>query len=430
MAACPISTFSVLDHAHVPSSPHPNLLGLWKWREIATSTPTLWENIVLLPSSIRNTTKRCVILLLTQQLQFSDSRPLFLRWEWDPGCSGGREFTRTILDCLLSVADRWEDASFGIDVASNGRISQFSGSFLRLKRLQFTVFDLLRSNMGDAFMTGAPLVQHLSLLSIPPVLHEMKFPRAQLTSCHISTAGVPSIFVIASIVAFTHPYPGQPVPLATTFAMLQSLAVSGEDAHRALDHLEAPSLRCRVIDCCVGAGSSLLRFFSKSDYPFLTELTLKQPVRGDVLLNILALTPAVTHLLVQGEHITLSDEFIRTFGKGTDGTPTQLVGCTGHTKGKSECFRRIIGPSDALELIREINDNAGPFDVQLGLHREILADQEHSHRLEATLSQPDCAEAPDEREHPTNSELAQNTEIQAQRCPEVPGNPARQPGKS
>ncbi|KAJ6451020.1 hypothetical protein C8R45DRAFT_1083785 [Mycena sanguinolenta] len=114
----------------------------------------------------------------------------------------------------------------------------------------------------------------------------------------------------------------------------------------------------------------------------------------------------------------------------TDGTPTQLVECTGHTKGKSECFRRIMGPSDALELIREINDNAGPFDVQLGLHREILADQERSHRLEATLSQPDSVEAPDEREHPTNSELAQNTEIQAQRCPEVPGNPARQPGKS
>ncbi|KAF7374388.1 F-box domain-containing protein [Mycena sanguinolenta] len=287
------------------------------WRAIAKSTPRLWEQIVLLPSSIHSTTKRCVLLLLAQQLQFSGSRPLFLRWEWDDTaeCSGDRKFTRTILNLFLSVADRWEDASFGVDADANRRISHFSGSFPRLKRLEFTQFaHVPPSSMGDVFMIGAPLLQHLSL-STSPCLHELKFPWAQLTSCHISTTGVPSILIQASIFVLAHPYPGQPGPPETTSAMLRDLTVSGKDAHRALDHLQAPSLRRLVVDCCEDAGPSLLQFFSKSDYPFLTELTLKQSVRDDVLLDILALTPNVTHLLVQGEHITISDETIRTFGQ-------------------------------------------------------------------------------------------------------------------
>ncbi|KAJ6464027.1 hypothetical protein C8R45DRAFT_1220119 [Mycena sanguinolenta] len=289
------------------------------WREIAKSTPRLWEQIVLLPSSIRHTTKRCVILLLTQQLQFSGSRPLFLRCEWDTttGCSGDRKFTRTILDRLLSVADRWEDASFGIDLDSNRRISHFSGSFLRLKRLEFTRFAGLPPppGMGYAFMTGAPLLQHLSL-SIPPVLHGLKFPWAQLTSCDISTASVPpALILLVSIVAPAHPYPRQPRPPETTSATLRDLTVSGEDAHRVLDHLEAPFLRRLLVHRCGDAGLSLLRFFSKSDYVCLTELALTHSVRDDILLDILMLTPAVTHLLVRGKHITISDEIIRAFGQ-------------------------------------------------------------------------------------------------------------------
>ncbi|KAJ6512719.1 hypothetical protein C8R45DRAFT_961148 [Mycena sanguinolenta] len=306
------------------------------WREIATSTPRLWEQIVLLPFSIHYTTKRCVILLLTQQLQFSGSRPLFLRWEWDAGCSGDREFTRTILDCLLSVADRWEDASFGIDTDSGRRISHFSGSFLQLKRLEFTGFSLPIPGMGDAFLTNAPLLQHLSL-STPPLPHQLKFPWAQLTNCHISTAWaahalailhLSSTLVHASITDPNTGFPG-PIPETTSSATLRDLTVSGENAHRVLDHLEAPSLRCLVVDFCEDAGPSLLGFFSQSDYPFLTELTLKQSVRGDVLLDILARTPAVTHLLVHGEHVTIPDEIIgalnQRHGSGSDAHVHNLV---------------------------------------------------------------------------------------------------------
>ncbi|KAJ7888851.1 hypothetical protein B0H13DRAFT_2041980 [Mycena leptocephala] len=281
------------------------------WREVAVSTPRLWVEIEVFPWSRRYTSDRCLLLLLSQQIQWSGALPLSL--QWDLSSEFSRPTRRSILDLFLSVAHRWQDANLAIRPDDHAHLSQFSGSFPLLRKLELMT-DL--GSPGRIFL-ACPLLQHLKIPS-SPFSARFEFPSAQLRICHFLGSYPAEVLAILhqttnlveAVIQDVHGRSDALMPAPTptmTSATLQRLTISnyGSDAGRLLGALSAPALQRLVVENCL-PGFDIITFVPRCRST-LTHLRFQYTrMTTTTLLLLLPLTPYVTHLVVHGAEIDMS----------------------------------------------------------------------------------------------------------------------------
>ncbi|KAJ7471440.1 hypothetical protein B0H11DRAFT_2040003 [Mycena galericulata] len=297
------------------------------WRAVVTSTPSLWAKIELSPRSQSYSSDKSLIYLLSLQIKWSREYPLTLRYHPSDGFSPAlRHFVMTL---LLSVAYRWQDASLGLTYGDLQLLSNFSGYFPLLKRLQLSraAFEgAFEISTGSTFLDDCPLLQRLHVPLCPsPTL--IKFPWAQLETCVFPIFTAPDVLrvlrltpnIVGISLGSQHDADAglslDAQTSGTTSPTLKILHMSSYNSHsaRMLRGLVAPALRRLAIERgrpsftwadpqepnpSVHASIDVSLFLTRSRCS-LTHLSLRHiPVPRDTLLELLALTPDLTHLLV------------------------------------------------------------------------------------------------------------------------------------
>ncbi|KAJ7168594.1 hypothetical protein C8R46DRAFT_1350218 [Mycena filopes] len=273
------------------------------WRAAATSMPSLWDEITISSWSHYDTSDRCFILLLSEQIQWSGGRPLTLKWSSKSTRDLQVDTRRSILDLLLSVAHRWRHVHLDIHVTDNS-LRDYRGSFPMLETL----------NVSDGrfhVFLACPLLHQLTLPPHPRPTR-MAFPWRQLKTCHFRAYPSSDILQILALtttitevsirttyrnwMARVH-YRAPPV----TSAPLNALVISSYNEYGSvLEGLTAPALRRLVVENADKAAST-------ASIPSSSRARTIS-IASTMLLEVLALTPLLTHLVAEGIK-DISDDF-------------------------------------------------------------------------------------------------------------------------
>ncbi|KAJ6507761.1 hypothetical protein C8R47DRAFT_1099485 [Mycena vitilis] len=321
------------------------------WREVAISTPSLWAVIDVSRWSKGYTSERCLIQLLTQQIQWSGAVPLTLQWEQPKTLS--EEGRQSMLELLLSVAHRWRDANLVLSHQDYADVFKHQRSFPLLHKL-----GLSRTEPSSREYTfpACPLLRDLALPP-QPSLERLDFPWAQLRTCRFSASPPGDVLALIRLmpnlveasIDRTRNIQHQDHHTETTSPTLQrlSIALYGDGTEDLLRALLAPALQHLVVENS-HLGPELHGFLVRSRCT-LTSLRLRYiKLPGPMLLDILASTPDLTQLAVLDSEMDVSDALIGTLTADVPGSPTLVP----HLASLSLSGTFMCGNSVLLQMLR------------------------------------------------------------------------------
>ncbi|KAJ7158402.1 hypothetical protein C8R46DRAFT_1224377 [Mycena filopes] len=343
--ACPSCGFSVLDRTVVPAPPHPELLvsGVpsdLEATEIRKVIDTADEHILVVEEEMARLQraldehsarrrelgefrrKQSSAFSLFRKLPGELLEEIFLhcregnfprelrsdpKWILTRVCAVWRAAATSI-----PIAHRWRHVHLDIHVTDNS-LRDYRGSFPMLETLN------LSDGRFHVFL-ACPLLHQLTLPPHPRPTR-MAFPWRQLKTCHFRAYPSSDILQILALtttitevsirttyrnwMARVH-YRAPPV----TSAPLNALVISSYNDGSVLEGLTAPALRRLVVENADKAASTAIipLFLARSDCS-LTHLALKQiSIASTMLLEVLTLTPLLTHLVAEGTR-DISDDF-------------------------------------------------------------------------------------------------------------------------
>ncbi|KAJ7767111.1 hypothetical protein B0H16DRAFT_1520877 [Mycena metata] len=343
------------------------------WRAAAVSTPRMWDEIQV--GSALYTSEACLVLLLSQQIQWSGQLPLSVKWSGPYNPSPA--VTHSLVDLFLSVAHRWRSANlwlgrseYWIPAADSEYhiLAEFTGSFPILQKLEFcdTLVTEIPASLSTIFR-ASPLLQHLKLpLCYRPALHH--FPWTQLKTCHFPACTAPDIaevlrltsnIVNVSIEGYHRDawHHGDERPASVTIPTLQTLTVStyGLESGTLLGALVTPALQRLTVEKCTLNHHQILDFLS---HCVLTHLKLDDvDLATDGLLAMLVLLPHLIDLVLHGTVDThISPSFVKALTCVPGRRPPSLVPHLASLSlaGLFRCPNRVI-----LDMLRSRNAATG-----------------------------------------------------------------------
>ncbi|KAJ7471453.1 hypothetical protein B0H11DRAFT_1372679 [Mycena galericulata] len=290
-----------------------------RWRAIALSTPRMWRQFFFPASWTRLDSygipsSGSVKAIISLQLERSAEAPLAINFTGDPFCLPGNP-REIILDPLFRVAHRWQEAELRLGDLDLGHFiaPTYTTSFPSLKTLcvknrgQRDPFVLFKSTpllkelgYGDQHIGNYP--PSLSRINALPLSHLQKL----CLKTHLYTVleirdvlqSASEIIELSLDDLRTHDTDTDTWITFTpiTLRNLRTLSVCNGDT-RMLPHIAVPALQELTITEPSKQNGNVM--FLNQFGPSLNHLTLRKMQSHDTILQILNMTPHVTHLAVE-----------------------------------------------------------------------------------------------------------------------------------
>ncbi|KAJ6545032.1 hypothetical protein DFH09DRAFT_1367649 [Mycena vulgaris] len=321
-----------------------------RWRAVALSTPSLWADIEVSSPSLGyrgSMSEKLLVSLLSLQIERSRQHPLSLRY------LAAREFSpdtrRSILELFLSVAHRWLDVCLNLTNEDLQRLNRFNRGFPLLSKFKICTWGSRgphRKNFPRLPAVATPRFSHPDLPS-HPLPHLLKISWAQLKTCVLLNSPSDVLMIL------------QRTSSIVDISIYDDGLLGPDSPTPELDHDLVSRLKPG------NPGPHIPGFLTRSRCP-LTHLTLRYTgLPSSALLEILVLTPELTHLVAHGEDLTFSDLIVGGLAHASLArrlTSLSLSGRFTCTNDRAvEMLRGRSGDSGALRVARLIPVYGSPL---------------------------------------------------------------------